>query len=73
MAVVVDLTDVQYLDSSGVQLLFELAERLTGRQQRMAVAVPADAPARRVLDIVALDSTAPIADTRSEAIERVSD
>lgn len=71
MAVVVDLTDVDYLDSSGVQLLFELAERLTGRQQRMAVAVPPDAPARRVLEIVALDATAPVLDSRDEAIARL--
>ena len=69
MAVVVDLADVQYLDSSGVQLLFELAERLTARQQRLAVAIPPHAPARRVLEIVALDSAAHVADSRAAAIE----
>jgi anti-anti-sigma factor len=71
MALVLDLTEVQYLDSSGVQLMFELAERLTARQQRLAVAVPVDAPARRVLEIVALDVTAPVADSRAEALERL--
>jgi anti-anti-sigma factor len=71
MAVVLDLADVQYLDSSGVQLLFELAERLASRQQRLAVAVPPDAPARRVLEIVALDGTAPVADSRAEALARL--
>ena len=68
MAVVLDLSEVQYLDSSGVQLIFELAERLEGRQQRLAVAVPEGAPARRVLEIVALDETTPIAPTRDEAV-----
>ncbi len=67
LAVVLDLAAVDYLDSSGVQLIFELAERLTGRQQRLAIAVPEDAPARRVLDIVALDQTAPMAPTVEEA------
>jgi anti-anti-sigma regulatory factor len=62
---------VRYLDSSGVQLLFELAERLAARQQRLAVAVPPDAPARRVLEIVALDVTAPVANSREEALERL--
>jgi stage II sporulation protein AA (anti-sigma F factor antagonist) len=71
MAVVLDLADVRYLDSSGVQLLFELAERLAARQQRLAVAVPPDAPARRVLEIVALDVTAPVANSREEALERL--
>jgi anti-anti-sigma factor len=73
MSVVLDLAEVQYLDSSGVQLLFELAERLASRQQRLAVAVPPDAPARRVLEIVSLDVTAPVADSREEALERLAD
>ena len=67
MGVVLDLTDVVYIDSSGIQVLFELAERLEGRQQRLAVAVPDDGAARRVLEIVALDQTAPIAPTRDAA------
>ena len=71
MALVLDLSEVRYLDSSGVQLLFELAERLTARQQRLAVAIPPDAPARRVLEIVSLDPTAPVADSRAQALERL--
>jgi anti-anti-sigma factor len=72
MAVVLDLTEVDYLDSSGVQLIFELAERLDARQQRLIVAVPPHAPARRVLEIVALDQTAAVVATRGEAVERLS-
>jgi anti-anti-sigma factor len=72
MSVVLDLSGVRYLDSSGVQLIFELAERLQARQQRLAVAVPEDAAARRVLEIVALDDTAPVASTRAEALERLA-
>jgi anti-anti-sigma factor len=72
MAVLLDLTHVTYLDSSGVQMVFELAERLESRQQRLAVAVPPHAPARRVLDIVALDATAPIVGDRDEARRRLA-
>jgi stage II sporulation protein AA (anti-sigma F factor antagonist) len=72
MAVVLDLSGVRYLDSSGVQLIFELAERLESRQQRLAVAVPEGSPARRVLEIVALEDTAPVAATRAEALERLA-
>lgn len=68
LSVVVDLSEVSFLDSSGVQMLFELAERLTGRQQRLSVVVPPEAPARRVLDIVAFDATAPLIDSR-DALE----
>ena len=71
MALILDLTEVEYLDSSGVQLIFELAERLGARQQRLAITVPEGAPARRVLEIVALDDTAPVARTRAEARARL--
>ena len=64
--VVIDLAGVRFLDSSGVQMLFELAERLTGRQQRLRLVVPPDSPARRVLDIVAFSETAPVLDSRAE-------
>jgi anti-anti-sigma factor len=72
LAMILDLAEVEYLDSSGVQLIFELAERLDARQQKLAIAVPEGAPARRVLEIVALDGTAPVATTRAEALERLT-
>ena len=72
MAVVLDLSEVDYLDSSGVQMIFELAERLDARQQRLAVVAPDGAPARKVLDIVSLDATAPLATTREEAAARLA-
>jgi anti-anti-sigma factor len=64
--IVVDLAGVSFLDSSGVQMLFELAERLTGRQQQLKLVVPPDVPARRVLEIVAFAETAPVLDSRAE-------
>ena len=64
--VVIDLAGVAFLDSSGVQMLFELAERLTGRQQRLKLVVPPDSAARRVLEIVAFGDTAPLLDSRAE-------
>jgi anti-anti-sigma factor len=72
MGVVLDLTDVEYLDSSGVQMVFELAERLEARQQRLAVVVPQGAPAWRVLDIVSVEATAPLVGTREDAVRRLS-
>jgi len=64
--IVVDLAGVLFLDSSGVQMLFELAERLTGRQQQLRLVVPPGSPARRVLEIVAFADTAPVLDSRAE-------
>jgi anti-anti-sigma factor len=60
LGLVVDLSDARYIDSVGVSLLFELAERLSGRQMRFAVVMPEEGLVERVLTIVNLDSVAEI-------------
>ncbi len=49
-ALVVDLTDVTYLDSAGVRLLYHLDTRLRGRNRTMFIVVPPDAPASRTIE-----------------------
>lgn len=66
--VVLDLTETTYFDSSGVQLVFDLLERLQRRQQDLRLSVPADAPIRRVLSVVRLDETVPILTSVDEAV-----
>lgn len=68
LGLVLDLTATEYLDSSGVHLVFELAERLGRRQQRLHVVVPAGASIRRVLRIVELDDTVPVVGSVDEAV-----
>ena len=58
----IDLSDVSYLDSSAVSLLHDLAMRLRSRAQRMIVVSPPETPPRRILDLTALYVNAPIAD-----------
>jgi anti-anti-sigma factor len=60
LGVVLDLSGTTYLDSAGIQVIFDLAERLSSRQQQFRVAVPEGARVRRVLDIVRLEGTVPI-------------
>jgi anti-anti-sigma factor len=69
LGLVIDLTATSYLDSSGVHLVFDLAERLRRRQQQLRVVVPEGAPIRRVLRIVELDATVPVLATVEEAVE----
>jgi anti-sigma B factor antagonist len=68
MGLVIDLTDARYVDSVGVSLLFELAERLTGRQMRFGVVVPQAGLVERVLTIVDLKSVAEIHQDLGEAL-----
>jgi anti-anti-sigma factor len=71
LGLVIDLTATAYLDSSGVHLLFDLAERLQRRQQQLRVVVPEGAPVRRVLRIVELDESVPMTATVEEAVAAV--
>ena len=65
-ALVLDLSQVTYLDSSGIHLLFELGRRLAARRQALRLVVPDRSPMRRVLELCAVDAVAPM-DTEVEA------
>jgi anti-sigma B factor antagonist len=58
--VVVDMTDLEFIDSSGVSMLFALARRVGSRRQELRVVAPAGRPVARVLEIVEFDRAAPV-------------
>jgi anti-sigma B factor antagonist len=53
---VIDLSDAVYLDSAGVNVLFEMAEGLGSRQVALAVVVPEGSLVERVVELVDLGS-----------------
>jgi anti-anti-sigma factor len=57
---VVDLSDITYLDSAGVALLLRLAERLRARRRQLHLVVPRGSPVRRVLDFTGLPRVIPL-------------
>jgi anti-anti-sigma factor len=59
-ALLLDLSGTDYLDSSGVGLIFELAERLGSRGQKLQVVVPDDSVIKRVLTLTEVEQVAPI-------------
>jgi anti-anti-sigma factor len=71
-ALVLDLTDTSYLDSSGLHAVFELGRRLAARRQALRLVVPAESPMRRVLELCAVDAVAPL-DGSLEASMRALD
>ena len=68
---VVDMSDVRYLDSAGVNVLFELAERLSSRQQQLTAVVPDEALIERVISLVNLRSVMPTHRTVDDAVSAV--
>ena len=73
LGLVVDLSETTYIDSVGVSLLFELAERLSERQLRLAVVLPQAGLVERVLTIVNLKSVTPIHPSVDEALSAIRD
>ncbi|HYY21031.1 MAG TPA: STAS domain-containing protein [Thermoleophilaceae bacterium] len=67
LGMVLDLSDLSFVDSSGVELLFRLGERLEERRQRLVVALPEGAPVERVFDIVRFAERLPLAGSVEEA------
>lgn len=65
----IDLSEVTYLDSSAVSLLHDLAMRLRNRAQQLIVVSPLGTPPRRILELTALYLNAPVADELGSAIE----
>ena len=59
-SLVVDFSDLEFIDSSGVAMLFSLARRLSGRRQELHVVAPGGGPVARVLDIVDFGRAAPV-------------
>jgi anti-anti-sigma factor len=66
--IVIDLQEVSFMDSAGINVLFELAERLGARQQRVAVVLPERAVVRRVAELVGLGSSVSVCETVEEAV-----
>jgi len=65
---VVDLTEVAFLDSTGVRMLFELAAELKRRQQALRVVVPDGSHLGQLLDTVGLKQAAATDYTVGEAV-----
>jgi anti-anti-sigma factor len=65
---VADLSGTLYLDSAAIEMLFEMARRLSRRRQRLQIALPADSPLRRVLELTDVKTVAPVHETVDAAL-----
>jgi len=69
---VVDFTGLEFIDSSGIAMLFNLARRLGARRQDLRVVARGGGPVSRVLEIVEFNRAAPVYETLDEALTHVS-
>jgi anti-anti-sigma factor len=71
IGLVLDLSETTYLDSSGLHLIFDLADALRRRQQTLQLVVAPDTFVADVLAAVSLAGAARISPTLAEALEAV--
>jgi anti-anti-sigma factor len=67
-AVVIDFSSLDFIDSSGIAMLFGLARKLGSRRQELRVVATSGKPVARVLDIVEFDRAAPVHETLDDAL-----
>ena len=72
LGVVVDCSALEFIDSSGVAMLFGLARRLGSRRQGLRVVAPDRGPVARVLAIVDFGKAAPIDESLEAALAGIA-
>ena len=59
-ALVLDLSETEYLDSSGIRLIFQLEARLSSRGQKLDIVIPEGSKVRRVLLLTEVQRAVPM-------------
>ncbi|HEX9315683.1 MAG TPA: SpoIIE family protein phosphatase, partial [Actinomycetota bacterium] len=68
---VVDVSRLSFIDSSGIRLLFDLKRRLERRRQALCAVVPGGSPVYRVLELTQVGGIVPLAATVDEAVAAI--
>ena len=68
IAVVLDLAAVDYLDSAGIHVLFDLRERLTRRGQQIRLVLGPDSPVATALEYAGVQRTLGASETVHDAL-----
>jgi anti-sigma B factor antagonist len=71
VGVVLDLTDVDYLDSGGIHMLYRLRESLRARGQSLAIVVPASSAVIDALRLAGIGRNLELVETLDEGLARV--
>ena len=71
LGLMADLRKLTYLDSSGIAVLFEIAERLTKRGQVLALVLGSDSLIRPTMELTGVGSVAVLSETTDDAAARI--
>jgi anti-anti-sigma factor len=72
LGLAIDLTAVRYLDSFGIQVVYELSERLRKRGQELRLVVKTGSTIARTLDLVDASSRIGVVETTEAAVAAIA-
>ena len=72
LGVVLDLSEVEYIDSYGIFVIHGLRQRLSENQQTLVLVDPKDGLMRRAIELVGLADVLPINEELQDAVRAVS-
>jgi anti-anti-sigma factor len=70
-AMLVDLSELSFIDSAGLHTLIELGTVLDERRQQLLLCVPHGSPIQRAIEIIGLPHAVSVYSDRGEAMEAV--
>ena len=69
LALILDVSALDYLDSAGIHLIYRLREKLRARGQSLRLVIPADSPANDALRLAGVSQVVATAQTLEAALE----
>jgi anti-anti-sigma factor len=73
MGVVIDLSEVSYLDSAGIHVVYELRAQVQSRGQDIRLVVASESPIASALDYADVPRTIGVAHTVADALAELGD
>lgn len=70
-AVIIDMSELSFIDSAGLHALIELGTVLDERRQKLLLCLPPGSTIRRAIEIIGLPHAVSVYSDRSEAMEAV--
>jgi anti-sigma B factor antagonist len=67
-AVVLDLSEVDYLDSAGIELIYRLRAKLAARGQALRLVIPSTSPANEALRLAGIEHHVGTVETVGDAL-----
>jgi stage II sporulation protein AA (anti-sigma F factor antagonist) len=71
-SLILDLTEVDYIDSAGIRLIFQLRAKLRARSQTLVVVITPTSPANDALRLAGVAASIETVESLSEALSQLS-